>query len=276
MYNILLDLGNNEFNEKKVLELAEFAGSYSSTLFVYFSNLPKNVLSRLKKKKPENLVLVKVESETTSDEVVKDFVASHGQTNVILIRRGAKNVDKFVLEEMIKSHSAGNKIVTAKNIKDNGFWRKLFSKITSFVVSLLYNCGLFEGKAQLVLFDHALTKSMVQVPQNIIRMTKIDNFKCVNRACIVDKNYDVEIKYKSKNHNLKMALSYAFLALIILTLTLTLIFVPTLRMSIYIIFMSLLCLAGVCVCFAFTSSHILFKNVGELDDKDIKLKKEIS
>lgn len=275
MYNILWDLGTNEASEKGILELATYAGSKSSTLYIYFSEIPKNVLTKLKKKRPENLVLVRTEKNSTSDEVVKDFVQNHGDTNVILIRRGAKNVDKFLLEEMMNSHSSGNKIVVAKNVKDDGFWKKLIAKIKNFVVSLLFNFSLFEGDGQLVLFDRSLTRAMREIPRSIIKMTKVDNYKCVSRGLIADKNYKTDVKFKSKNQNLKMWLSHTFLVLFALTLTLTLIFIPALRTSLYIILMSVLILSNICVCFAFTSSFMLFRNVGELDDKDIKLKGEI-
>lgn len=275
MYNILLDLGTNEISEKGILELANFASSKSSMLYVYFSEIPKNVLTKLKKKRPENLVLVRTEKNSTSDEVVKDFVQNHGDTNVILIRRGAKNVDKFLLEEMMNAHASGKKIVTAKNVKDDRFWKKLFAKIRGFVVSLLFNFSLFEGRGQVVLFDKSLTRAMREVPRSIVKMTKVDNYHCVERGTIADKNYVADVKFKSKSHNLKMWFSHLFLVLFALTLTLTLIFIPALRTSLYIILMSVLILSNICVCFAFTSSFILFRNVGELDDKDIKLKGEI-
>lgn len=275
MYNILLDLGTNEVNEKDILELATYAGSKSSTLYVYFSEIPKNVLTKLKKKRPENLVLVRTEKNSTSDEVVKDFVQNHGDTNVILIRRGAKNVDKFLLEEMMNAHASGKKIVTAKNVKDDRFWKKLFAKIRGFVVSLLFNFSLFEGRGQVVLFDKSLTRAMREVPRSIVKMTKVDNYHCVERGTIADKNYQAKVKFKSKSHNLKMWFSHLFLVLFALALTLTLIFIPALRTSLYIILMSVLILSNICVCFAFTSSFMLFRNVGELDDKDIKLKGEI-
>lgn len=275
MYNILLDLGTNEISEKGILELANFARSKSSMLYVYFSEIPKNVLTKLKKKRPENLVLVRTEKNSTSDEVVKDFVQNHGDTNVILIRRGAKNVDKFLLEEMINAHASGKKIVTAKNVKDDRFWKKLFAKIRGFVVSLLFNFSLFEGRGQVVLFDKSLTRAMREVPRSIVKMTKVDNYHCVERGTIADKNYVADVKFKSKSHNLKMWFSHLFLVLFALTLTLTLIFIPALRTSLYIILMSVLILSNICVCFAFTSSFMLFRNVGELDDKDIKLKGEI-
>lgn len=275
MYNILLDLGTNEISEKGILELANFASSKSSMLYVYFSEIPKNVLTKLKKKRPENLVLVRTEKNSTSDEVVKDFVQNHGDTNVILIRRGAKNVDKFLLEEMMNAHASGKKIVTAKNVKDDRFWKKLFAKIRGFVVSLLFNFSLFEGRGQVVLFDKSLTRAMREVPRSIVKMTKVDNYHCVERGTIADKNYQAKVKFKSKSHNLKMWFSHLFLVLFALTLTLTLIFIPALRTSVYIILMSVLILSNICVCFAFTSSFILFQNVGELDDKDIKLKGEI-
>lgn len=275
MYNILLDLGTNEISEKGILELANFASSKSSMLYVYFSEIPKNVLTKLKKKRPENLVLVRTEKNSTSDEVVKDFVQNHGDTNVILIRRGAKNVDKFLLEEMMNAHASGKKIVTAKNVKDDRFWKKLFAKIRGFVVSLLFNFSLFEGRGQVVLFDKSLTRAMRAVPRSIVKMTKVDNYHCVERGTIADKNYQAKVKFKSKSHNLKMWFSHLFLVLFALTLTLTLIFIPALRTSLYIILMSVLILSNICVCFAFTSSFILFQNVGELDDKDIKLKGEI-
>ena len=244
-------------------------------LYVYFSEIPKNVLTKLKKKRPENLVLVRTEKNSTSDEVVKDFVQNHGDTNVILIRRGAKNVDKFLLEEMMNAHASGKKIVTAKNVKDDRFWKKLFAKIRGFVVSLLFNFSLFEGRGQVVLFDKSLTRAMREVPRSIVKMTKVDNYHCVERGTIADKNYQAKVKFKSKSHNLKMWFSHLFLVLFALTLTLTLIFIPALRTSLYIILMSVLILSNICVCFAFTSSFILFRNVGELDDKDIKLKGEI-
>lgn len=275
MYNILLDLGTNEISEKGILELANFASSKSSMLYVYFSEIPKNVLTKLKKKRPENLVLVRTEKNSTSDEVVKDFVQNHGDTNVILIRRGAKNVDKFLLEEMMNAHASGKKIVTAKNVKDDRFWKKLFAKIRGFVVSLLFNFSLFEGRGQVVLFDKSLTRAMREVPRSIVKMTKVDNYHCVERGTIADKNYQAKVKFKSKSNNLKMWFSHLFLVLFALTLTLTLIFIPALRTSLYIILMSVLILSNICVCFAFTSSFILFRNVGELDDKDIKLKGEI-
>lgn len=275
MYNILLDLGTNEISEKGILELANFASSKSSMLYVYFSEIPKNVLTKLKKKRPENLVLVRTEKNSTSDEVVKDFVQNHGDTNVILIRRGAKNVDKFLLEEMMNAHASGKKIVTAKNVKDDRFWKKLFAKIRGFVVSLLFNFSLFEGRGQVVLFDKSLTRAMREVPRSIVKMTKVDNYHCVERGTIADKNYQAKVKFKSKSHDLKMWLSHLFLVLFALTLTLTLIFIPALRTSLYIILMSVLILSNICVCFAFTSSFMLFRNVGELDDKDIKLKGEI-
>lgn len=275
MYNILLDLGTNEISEKGILELANFASSKSSMLYVYFSEIPKNVLTKLKKKRPENLVLVRTEKNSTSDEVVKDFVQNHGDTNVILIRRGAKNVDKFLLEEMMNAHASGKKIVTAKNVKDDRFWKKLFAKIRGFVVSLLFNFSLFEGRGQVVLFDKSLTRAMREVPRSIVKMTKVDNYHCVERGTIADKNYVADVKFKSKSHNLKMWFSHLFLVLFALTLTLTLIFIPALRTSLYIILMSVLILSNICVCFAFTSSFMLFRNVGELDDKDIKLKGEI-
>lgn len=275
MYNILLDLGTNEISEKGILELANFASSKSSMLYVYFSEIPKNVLTKLKKKRPENLVLVRTEKNSTSDEVVKNFVQNHGDTNVILIRRGAKNVDKFLLEEMMNAHASGKKIVTAKNVKDDRFWKKLFAKIRGFVVSLLFNFSLFEGRGQVVLFDKSLTRAMREVPRSIVKMTKVDNYHCVERGAIADKNYQAKVKFKSKSHNLKMWFSHLFLVLFALTLTLTLIFIPALRTSLYIILMSVLILSNICVCFAFTSSFILFRNVGELDDKDIKLKGEI-
>lgn len=275
MYNILLDLGTNEISEKGILELANFASSKSSMLYVYFSEIPKNVLTKLKKKRPENLVLVRTEKNSTSDEVVKNFVQNHGDTNVILIRRGAKNVDKFLLEEMMNAHASGKKIVTAKNVKDDRFWKKLFAKIRGFVVSLLFNFSLFEGRGQVVLFDKSLTRAMREVPRSIVKMTKVDNYHCVERGTIADKNYQAKVKFKSKSHNLKMWFSHLFLVLFALTLTLTLIFIPALRTSLYIILMSVLILSNICVCFAFTSSFILFRNVGELDDKDIKLKGEI-
>lgn len=275
MYNILLDLGTNEISEKGILELANFASSKSSMLYVYFSEIPKNVLTKLKKKRPENLVLVRTEKNSTSDEVVKNFVQNHGDTNVILIRRGAKNVDKFLLEEMMNAHASGKKIVTAKNVKDDRFWKKLFAKIRGFVVSLLFNFSLFEGRGQVVLFDKSLTRAMRAVPRSIVKMTKVDNYHCVERGTIADKNYQAKVKFKSKSHNLKMWFSHLFLVLFALTLTLTLIFIPALRTSLYIILMSVLILSNICVCFAFTSSFILFRNVGELDDKDIKLKGEI-
>ena len=275
MYNILLDLGTNEISEKGILELANFASSKNSMLYVYFSEIPKNVLTKLKKKRPENLVLVRIEKNSTSDEVVKDFVQNHGDTNVILIRRGAKNVDKFLLEEMMNAHASGKKIVTAKNVKDDRFWKKLFAKIRGFVVSLLFNFSLFEGRGQVVLFDKSLTRAMREVPRSIVKMTKVDNYHCVERGTIADKNYQAKVKFKSKSHNLKMWFSHLFLVLFALTLTLTLIFIPALRTSLYIILMSVLILSNICVCFAFTSSFILFRNVGELDDKDIKLKGEI-
>lgn len=275
MYNILLDLGTNEMSEKDILELANFAGSKSSMLYVYFSEIPKNVLTKLKRKRPENLVLVRTEKNSTSDEVVKDFVQNHGDTNVILIKRGAKNVDKFLLEEMMNSHAAGNKIVTAKNVKDDGFWKKLFSKIRNFVISLLFNFSLFEGRGQVVLFDKSLTRAMREVPKSIVKMTKVDNYHCVERGAIADKNYAADVKFKSKSQSVRMWLSHTFLVLLVLTLTLTLIFIPALRTSLYIILMSVLILSNICVCFAFTSSFVLFRNVGELDDKDIKLKGEI-
>lgn len=275
MYNILLDLGTNEISEKGILELANFASSKSSMLYVYFSEIPKNVLTKLKKKRPENLVLVRTEKNSTSDEVVKNFVQNHGDTNVILIRRGAKNVDKFLLEEMMNAYASGKKIVTAKNVKDDRFWKKLFAKIRGFVVSLLFNFSLFEGRGQVVLFDKSLTRAMRAVPRSIVKMTKVDNYHCVERGTIADKNYQAKVKFKSKSHNLKMWFSHLFLVLFALTLTLTLIFIPALRTSLYIILMSVLILSNICVCFAFTSSFILFRNVGELDDKDIKLKGEI-
>lgn len=275
MYNILLDLGTNEISEKGILELANFASSKSSMLYVYFSEIPKNVLTKLKRKKPENLVLVRTEKNSTSDEVVKDFVQNHGETHVILIKRGAKNFDKFILDEMIKSHEEGNKIVTVKNVKDAGFWKKMFSKIRNFIISLLFNFSLFAGKGQLVLFDKSLTRAMREVPRSIVKMTKVDNYHCVERCAIADKNYVADVKFKSKSHNLKMWFSHLFLVLFALTLTLTLIFIPALRTSLYIILMSVLILSNICVCFAFTSSFMLFRNVGELDDKDIKLKGEI-
>lgn len=275
MYNILLDLGTNEISEKGILELANFASSKSSMLYVYFSEIPKNVLTKLKKKRPENLVLVRTEKNSTSDEVVKDFVQNHGDTNVILIRRGAKNVDKFLLEEMMNAHASGKKIVTAKNVKDDRFWKKLFAKIRGFVVSLLFNFSLFEGRGQVVLFDKSLTRAMREVPRSIVKMTKVDNYHCVERGTIADKNYQAKVKFKSKSRNLKMWFIHLFLVLFALTLTLTLIFIPALRTSLYIILMSVLILSNICVCFAFTSSFILFRNVGELDDKDIKLKGEI-
>ena len=275
MYNILLDLGTNEISEKGILELANFASSKSSMLYVYFSEIPKNVLTKLKKKRPENLVLVRTEKNSTSDEVVKDFVQNHGDTNVILIRRGAKNVDKFLLEEMMNAHASGKKIVTAKNVKDDGFWKKMFSKIRNFIISLLFNFSLFAGKGQLILFDKSLTRAMREVPRSIVKMTKVDNYHCVERCAIADKNYQAKVKFKSKSHNLKMWFSHLFLVLFALTLTLTLIFIPALRTSLYIILMSVLILSNICVCFAFTSSFMLFRNVGELDDKDIKLKGEI-
>ena len=275
MYNILLDLGTNEISEKGILELANFASSKSSMLYVYFSEIPKNVLTKLKKKRPENLVLVRTEKNSTSDEVVKDFVQNHGETHVILIKRGAKKFDKFILDEMIKSHEEGNKIVTVKNVKDDGFWKKMFSKIRNFIISLLFNFSLFAGKGQLVLFDKSLTRAMREVPRSIVKMTKVDNYHCVERCAIADKNYVADVKFKSKSHNLKMWFSHLFLVLFALTLTLTLIFIPALRTSLYIILMSVLILSNICVCFAFTSSFILFRNVGELDDKDIKLKGEI-
>lgn len=275
MYNILLDLGTNEISEKGILELANFASSKSSMLYVYFSEIPKNVLTKLKKKRPENLVLVRTEKNSTSDEVVKNFVQNHGDTNVILIRRGAKNVDKFLLEEMMNAHASGKKIVTAKNVKDDRFWKKLFAKIRGFVVSLLFNFSLFEGRGQVVLFDKSLTRAMREVPRSIVKMTKVDNYHCVERGTIADKNYQAKVKFKSKSHNLKMWFIHLFLVLFALTLTLTLIFIPALRTSLYIILMSVLILSNICVCFAFTSSFILFRNVGELDDKDIKLKGEI-
>lgn len=275
MYNILLDLGTNEISEKGILELANFASSKSSMLYVYFSEIPKNVLTKLKRKKPENLVLVRTEKNSTSDEVVKDFVQNHGETHVILIKRGAKNFDKFILDEMIKSHEEGNKIVTVKNVKDDGFWKKMFSKIRNFIISLLFNFSLFAGKGQLILFDKSLTRAMREVPRSIVKMTKVDNYHCVERCAIADKNYVADVKFKSKSHNLKMWFSHLFLVLFALTLTLTLIFIPALRTSLYIILMSVLILSNICVCFAFTSSFILFRNVGELDDKDIKLKGEI-
>ena len=275
MYNILVDLGTNEISEKGILELANFASSKSSMLYVYFSEIPKNVLTKLKKKRPENLVLVRTEKNSTSDEVVKDFVQNHGDTNVILIRRGAKNVDKYLLEEMMNAHASGKKIVTAKNVKDDRFWKKLFAKIRGFVVSLLFNFSLFEGCGQVVLFDKSLTRAMREVPRSIVKMTKVDNYHCVERGTIADKNYQAKVKFKSKSHNLKMWFSHLFLVLFALTLTLTLIFIPALRTSLYIILMSVLILSNICVCFAFTSSFILFRNVGELDDKDIKLRGEI-
>ena len=275
MYNILLDLGTNEISEKGILELANFASSKSSMLYVYFSEIPKNVLTKLKKKRPENLVLVRTEKNSTSDEVVKDFVQNHGDTNVIFIRRGAKNVDKYLLEEMMNAHASGKKIVTAKNVKDDRFWKKLFAKIRGFVVSLLFNFSLFEGCGQVVLFDKSLTRAMREVPRSIVKMTKVDNYHCVERGTIADKNYQAKVKFKSKSHNLKMWFSHLFLVLFALTLTLTLIFIPALRTSLYIILMSVLILSNICVCFAFTSSFILFRNVGELDDKDIKLRGEI-
>ena len=275
MYNILLDLGTNEISEKGILELANFASSKSSMLYVYFSEIPKNVLTKLKKKRPENLVLVRTEKNSTSDEVVKDFVQNHGETHVILIKRGAKNFDKFILDEMIKSHEEGNKIVTVKNVKDDGFWKKMFSKIRNFIISLLFNFSLFAGKGQLILFDKSLTRAMREVPRSIVKMTKVDNYHCVERCAIADKNYVADVKFKSKSHNLKMWFSHLFLVLFALTLTLTLIFIPALRTSLYIILMSVLILSNICVCFAFTSSFMLFRNVGELDDKDIKLKGEI-
>lgn len=275
MYNILLDLGTNEMSEKDILELANFAGSKSSMLYVYFSEIPKNVLTKLKRKRPENLVLVRTEKNSTSDEVVKDFVQNRGDTNVILIKRGAKNVDKFLLEEMMNSHAAGNKIVTAKNVKDDGFWKKLFAKIRNFVISLLFNFSLFEGRGQVVLFDKSLTRAMREVPKSIVKMTKVDNYHCVGRGAIADKNYVADVKFKSKSQSVRMWLSHTFLVLLVLTLTLTLIFIPALRTSLYIILMSVLILSNICVCFAFTSSFVLFRNVGELDDKDIKLKGEI-
>lgn len=275
MYNILLDLGTNEISEKGILELANFASSKSSMLYVYFSEIPKNVLTKLKKKRPENLVLVRTEKNSTSDEVVKDFVQNHGETHVILIKRGAKNFDKFILDEMIKSHEEGNKIVTVKNVKDDGFWKKMFSKIRNFIISLLFNFSLFAGKGQLILFDKSLTRAMIEVPRSIVKMTKVDNYHCVERGTIADKNYQAKVKFKSKSHNLKMWFSHLFLVLFALTLTLTLIFIPALRTSLYIILMSVLILSNICVCFAFTSSFMPFRNVGELDDKDIKLKGEI-
>lgn len=275
MYNILLDLGTNEISEKGILELANFASSKNSMLYVYFSEIPKNVLTKLKKKRPENLVLVRTEKNSTSDEVVKDFVQNHGETHVILIKRGAKNFDKFILDEMMNAHASGKKIVTAKNVKDDRFWKKLFAKIRGFVVSLLFNFSLFAGKGQLILFDKSLTRAMREVPRSIVKMTKVDNYHCVERCAIADKNYVADVKFKSKSHNLKMWFSHLFLVLFALTLTLTLIFIPALRTSLYIILMSVLILSNICVCFAFTSSFILFRNVGELDDKDIKLKGEI-
>lgn len=274
MYNILLDLVKKDFEEKRVLELADFAGSISAMLFVYFSEIPKNVLTKFKRKKHKNLTLIRVEGGAESDAVVKDFVQIAGEQHAILIRRGAKNIDKFVLEKMIKEHESGNKIVTVKNAKDDGFWKNLFLKMRNFVVSLLYGFGLFEGDAQIVLFDKALIKSMREIPNAIVRMTKINNFRCVTRACVVDKDVETCVKNKSKKHSLKMAVSYSILIALILTLTLTLIFVPKLISALYIIPMATLILSCVCVCFAFTSRFVLFCAVGELDDKDIILKGE--
>lgn len=274
MYSVLLDLVNKEFDEKRVLELANFLVSKSSKLVVYFSEIPKNVLTKIKRKKQTNLTLMRVEKDATSDAVVKDFVQKN-EGNVILIKRAANNVDKFVLEEMMKQHESGNKIVTARNQKDDGFWRSLFSKIRNFVISLLYNFGLFEGHAQLILFDGSLTKSMRQIPNAIVRMTKIDGFRCAPRASVVDKDYFENAKNKSKKRSLKFWISLAVLIVLVAALTLTLIFVPSLKVALFIIPMSLLILSDICVCFAFTSSFVLFQSVGELDDKDIKLKGEI-
>lgn len=276
MYNILWDLTNRKVSEKEILELANFAGSKCSTLYVYFSDIAKNVLTKLKKKRPPNLTLIRTEKNSTSDEVVKDFVQNYGETNVIMIKRGARNVDKFLLEEMMNSHAAGNKIVTAKNVKDDGFWKKLFAKIRNFVISLLFNFSLFEGRGQVMLFDKCLTKTMREIPKSIIKMTKVDNYKCVERGVVIDKNYCVEVKHKSKRRCVQIVLSHVVLVAFLLTMTLTLIFIPTLRTSsIYVILMSVLILSSICVCFAFTSGFVLFQNVGELDDKDIKLKGEI-
>ncbi len=274
MYSVLLDLVNKEFDEKQVFELANFLLAKSSKLVVYFCDVPKNILTKIKRKKQTNLTLVCVEKDTTSDAVVKDFVQNN-EGNVILIKRAANNVDKFVLEEMMKQHEAGNKIVTARSQKDDGFWRRWFLKIRNFVISLLYGFGLFEGNAQLILFDGALTKSMRQIPNSIVRMTKIDGFRCAPRTSVVDKDFFDNAKNKSRKHSLRFWISLVILIVLVATLTLTLIFVPSLVTMLYIIPMSLLILSDICVCFAFTSSFVLFRSVGELDDKDIKLKGEI-
>lgn len=274
MYNVLLDLVNKEFDEKQVFELANFLVTKSSNLVVYISEIQKNVLTKIKRKKLNNLTLVRVSSDTSSDLVVKDFV-QNSEGNVILIKRGAEKVDKFVLEQMMNEHEAGNKIVTVRNQKDDGFWKRLFLKMRNFVISLLYGFGLFEGGGQLILFDKALTKSMRQIPSASVRMTKVDAFKCVTRASVVDKDFCDNVKNKSKKRSLKFWISYATLIVLVATLTLTLIFVPSLVTALYIIPMALLILSNICVCFAFTSSFVLFRAVGELDDKDIKIKGEI-
>lgn len=274
MYNVLLDLVNKEFDEKQVFELANFLVTKSSNLVVYISEIQKNVLTKIKRKKLNNLTLVRVSSDTSSDLVVKDFVQNN-EGNVILIKRGVNNVDKFVLEQMMNEHEAGNKIVTVKNQKDDGFWKKLFLRMRNFVISLLFGFGLFEGEAQLILFDKALTKSMRQIPNASVRMSKTNNYRCVKRTIVVDNDIEIVVKNKSKKRSLRMWIGHSVLILLIGTLTLTLIFLPNLRVLPYIISMSLLILTGVCTCFAFTSSYVLFRAVGELDLEDNKIKGEI-
>lgn len=278
MYSILLDVVDKEFDESKVIDLGKylFDQNLDASIIIYHSNIESSIISKLKRKKLINLEFVKVKSETTCDQVVKDFVLQNQNQNIILIRREVENWSISQIDEMIVSHLHDNKVVNVRKKSRFEFLHSLWHKFKNIIFETIFGIRTYDGGNSLLLLDKTIVTSICQNPSSIIKLSKLDNFKLVNKQTIIDNDYKVDKGYpKSKNKAIKFYVCNAILFLFIVAFVLISILIQPSNKLIYYLTMTSVLLTLIIISFCYTSSFLLFKNAGNLEDQNIKFIKEL-
>ena len=275
MYSILLDKVNTNCEVDKVIELANklASASFEASLFLYVSDIDKKELAKLRRKKLENLHIIKVENSVSDEQVVKNFIIDVSESDIILVKRHIKLAPQLILD-MINSHKNGNKIVSAKNPKQAKGIRAFSRKTRNLIFNLVYGFGEFDGDEQILLFDKTLVVSMKHADSSIVKMTKVDSYKLVDRDAIVSEDVEINKKYKSRKHSLKLSLSLTSFVLMSALMALLAIFVPAVRTPVFYIAFGALCLLVLVILFVFSVSFMLYKSVGNINDINSNIKKE--
>ncbi len=275
MKTIFWDIVGKEIDEKQIFDMASFAASNSMSLVIFSSQYPKNIVQKIKRKKFSNLKMIDVGQDTTPDQTVQDFVVNFADDTTIFIKRGIHELKLETLSKMIEDNINGKKIVCACNKKSESIFNKFKMFLTRIALRSIYDCNVFEGKGELILFDSAIVRAMKQNSSAALRMTKIDNYKFVQRSVVMQEDLVIKKNNKSPKHSIRLGLSVCGLIMSGLILAMLLVFVPALRIAYFIIPMTLLTLGLLCVTFVFFSNFVMFKNVGHFYCEDIKTKKEI-